>query len=689
MHLNRLLTDVLNAYHQKNLKYEEIDQTLSNTISLLTILTNPLNITLLTSHLLIAPSIWSQAEGLVTSFRIISLFNTAAINVQKNEPRFQSNLFTASQLRQGGGIESDNWARAVIKGLDEKSARWQHVLVIAGVLLGMEGQKRHGLSTGLRYAIEDAMVTAINLALNQTASFGIIPASSIVLAINYAFPILKDNARGNLDYDSLLPIMMRAITSVEGYQNGSFLSTINADLRSEEGNKIDWPTNSNSFVYLQKLNKKPLFVIMGSLSQLIAHAVENAKSPFKVIETRELLLAFTSEVFDKWKRTKFSEIDILDQGLILNSVTIQETLPLLWQVLKMVFFTSIVILRAILGRTLIDPILSSRQHALFTASQSLLMLKNMHFMTTHFGSTQFSAYAFVNFTSIDILTLHTHSVKDFLCSIYPIVSDRIPVETLERNHHLFFLNVAEHLSIELNTEDIESLIIPICKLYLLPKKNIQFSQLFEAAHSVMLSIFITPQNEKLATKLLPSYIETLLVSFPNNLSPEQFRVAFKALIQICTPPNPLGTSQPLMAEALIEVLHHRALNSSTAPISPRELESHANEQKPKVLLSEQTVLLLAILDALPYICLGILEFWLQRLADLLNMVPDKEMRDYCKRQFWEILENGQMDVDRSLICISWWGSKGGRDMILFNKPPVEVGPFMSGGLSSKNSSSKL
>ncbi|RKF55073.1 Peroxisomal membrane protein PEX17 [Erysiphe neolycopersici] len=688
MHINNLLTDVLNAFHQKNLKPEEIDQTLSNTISLLTVLTNPLNISLLTSHLLTAPSIWGQAEGLVTSFRILSIFNTAAIHVQKNEPRFQSNLFSASQLRQGSGIESDNWARAVIKGLDEKSARWQHGLVIAGVLLGMEGQERHGLSTGLRYVIEDAMVTAMNLALNQTASYGIVPASSIVLAINYVFPILKENAQTNLDYDTLLPIMMRAITSVEGYQNGSFLLGVNADLRSEEGNKIDWPANSNSFLHLQKLNKKPLFAIMGSLSQLIAHAVENVKSPFKVIEARELLLAFTSEIFDKWKKTKFSEIDIFDEGLKLNSVTIQETLPLLWQVLKMVFFTSILILRAILGRTLIDIILSSRQHALFTASKSLLMLKNMHFMTTRFGSTQFSAYAFVNFASIDILTLHAHSVKDFLCSIYPVISDRIPVETLERNNHLFFLNVAEHLSVELNTEDIESLIVPICKLYLLPKDNLRLSQLFEAAHSVMLSIFIAPKNEKLGAKILPSYIETLLVSFPSNLSPEQFRVAFKALIQICTPPNPLGTSQPLMAEALIEVLHHRALNSPTTPISSRELESHTNDQKLKVLLSEQSVLLLAILDALPYICPGILEFWLQRAADLLNMVPDKEMRDYCKRQFWEILENGQMDVDRSLICISWWGSKGGRNKVLFNKS-VEAGPFMSGGLSSKNLSSKL
>lgn len=687
MNLNPLLTKVLNAYYQKNLSPDEIDQTLSETFSLLTSLTNSLNIALLTKHLLIAPSIWSQPESLVTSFRIISLFNTAAIHIQKKEPRFQSNLFSASQLRQGSGIDSDQWARDVVKGLDEKSTRWQHGLVIAGILLGMEGQGRRGLSTGLRYAIENAMLTAINLAVNQTESHGIIPASSIVLAINYVFPILKEEVQKNIDYDNLLPIMMRAINSVEGYHNGSFLLTINADLNSKVLGKISWPSKSPSFEYIQKLNNKPLFVVMGSLSHLIAYAVENAKSAFKVIETREQLLAFTREISDKWKRMRLSQIDILDESNLLSPSTVQETLPILWNMLKMLFFTSIIILKAIFGRTLIDPILSSRQHALITAAQGLLMLKNMNFMTTRFGSTQFSAYAFVNFTSIDILTLDTPSVKNFLYSISPQISDKIPADPLERDHHLFFLNVAEHLLVDLDTEDTESLITPICMLYLLPKEKVRFLQLFEAAHSVMLSIFISPQNEKLATKLLPSYIEILLASFPDNLSPEQFRIAFKTLIQVCTPPNPLGTSQPLMAEALLEVLHHRALNSFTILVPEKEHQSHAVDLGAKELLSEPIVLLLAILDALPYISPTILEFWMEQVTDLLNIMPDNGMRDYCKKQFWETLENGTMDVDRSLICISWWASKGGREKVLSNK--TKGGPYMSGGLTSNSRSSKL
>lgn len=85
MQLDSLLSTVLKNYHQTNLSLDEINQTYSSTISLLTTLNNPLNVTLLTSHLLIAPAIWNRVEGVSTSFRVISLFNTAALTINKQE----------------------------------------------------------------------------------------------------------------------------------------------------------------------------------------------------------------------------------------------------------------------------------------------------------------------------------------------------------------------------------------------------------------------------------------------------------------------------------------------------------------------------------------------------------------------------------------------------------------------------
>ncbi|RKF58105.1 Peroxisomal membrane protein PEX17 [Golovinomyces cichoracearum] len=687
MQAERLLTNVLNSYRRNDLKPQDIDLIFSNTISLLTSLTNPLNVTLLTSHLLIAPAIWNRPNGIATSYRIISLFNNAAISIRKDEPLSHSNINETLRLNRVG-IESNEWVKAVVKGLDERGARWRHTLVIAGILLGMDGQNGRILSRKLRNNIENAMVTAINLALNQPGSSGIIAASSIVLALNHTFPVLRKDIQEKFDYNNLLPIMIRAMISMEGYQNGGFLSNIDTDLRRREENKLEWSSKSASFIHIQNLSKKPLFISMGPLSQLIAFAIKNVKSPFKVIEVRDHLLAFTGALLDRWIRVKFSEIDSSNQGLILTPATIHETLPLLWQVLKTIFFTLIVIFQAIIGRTLTDPLLSSNQHALITASRTLQMLKNIHFMTSRLGSTRFSVYAFVNLSSIDILSQHPPSVVSYLRSIYPPASGVIRRSCVKRSHDLFYLNLAEHFSAVLEPADAELLIIPVCTPYIELQENMEFTEIFEAAHSVMLSLFTAPQNSDLTVKSLPSYIEKLLTCFPNYLGPQQFRFAFKALIQICTPPNPLGTTQPMMAEALLEVLHHRALQASTIPIPSMLLKSSSENSKQNVLITEQTVFIFTILDSLPYLSVDILETWLDLVAGVLEKVPEGGMRDYCKKQFWETLENGVMDMDRSLICLSWWGSKGGREKIMFNGN-VNNGPFMSGGLPLKNKSSRL
>jgi len=49
-----------------------------------------------------------------------------------------------------------------------------------------------------------------------------------------------------------------------------------------------------------------------------------------------------------------------------------------------------------------------------------------------------------------------------------------------------------------------------------------------------------------------------------------------------------------------------------------------------------------------------------------------------------LLEGGEMDVERSAVCVSWWGMRGGRERVLFGD--AEDGPFMSGGLGVRDGS---
>ncbi|TGO58828.1 hypothetical protein BOTNAR_0174g00190 [Botryotinia narcissicola] len=682
MPADRLHTTVLRAY-QGVPDPAQTDRILGTTTSLLTTLTNPLNVSLLTSHLLTAPAVWNNTDGLRICFRIISVFNTAAITVCKNEveSRNEHPPYDAYQPRKGGGIGSDDWARSVIKGADERSPRWQHLLVIAGVLLGMENGGRHGLSSGLRSTLERALVTAANLALENPMRDGILAAESIVLALNHAFPLLSDGVCAGLNYDSLVMIMVRSVTALEGYQDGIFLQYIDADVKQVPGDKFDWSSKSSSFIQLQKQASSPILSSMGPLSRLIAHAIENMTNPLLAIEIREHLLSFSGRLLEGWKRNKLSEIDPSEEAAFLTPETLQMTTPVLWKVLKSAMFATVVILQGLMGRTMLDPILSTRRLAPIGASETLIILGNIHFISSRLGSNSFSAYVFVNLSSIDILSNYPLESRELLRAIYPAQAGEIPNNPLQRNHDLFYLNTCEHLTDILSPPDNESLIISVAAPYLNPTAHPGFLEIFEAAHSAVLAVLSAPQNTKLTARFIPTYVDALFNSFPSNLSPRQFRYAFKSLIHITTPPTTLSTAEPMLAETLLEMLHHRATHAPTSPLPQSVyMRDTASQQDSQTPLSEQAYLMLTLLDALPNLPLDTLQAWLPISADVLNSIEDNYMRERCKARFWEVLESGEMDVERSALCVGWWSTRGGRDQILFGRETQDVGPYMSGGL---------
>ncbi|KAF4634216.1 hypothetical protein G7Y89_g3882 [Cudoniella acicularis] len=686
MPADRLLTSVLRAY-QGAPDPEQNNRILSSTTSLLTTLSNPLNVTLLTSHLLTAPAIWNQIYGLRTPLRIISIYNTAALTVHKHHIEGRNTKpYDAYQPRIGGGINCDDWTVAVFKGLDDRSPRWQHALVIAGVLLGMEGQERRGLSRAMRSKCENALVTAANLVLQNPASIGSVGINSIVLALNHAFPLLADGVRGLLNYDSLVMHLATAMTSIEGYENAHFVGAIDHDVQQVYGKKFEWSAKSRSFLEIQRLASKPLVSSMGPLSKLIAHSIEHLSMTNRIVEVLDHLLAFTNELLAGWGRNKLSELDLSEETRFLTPDTLRVTYPVLWQVLKTAMFATTAVLRAIVARTLITPFLSSDDLAPTIASKSLLTLRDIHFISSRMGSNSFSAYTFVNLTSIDILTRFPLQSRDFLRAIYPEKAGQIPIRPLQRNHDLFYLNTSEHFTLIMSPATAESLIFTPASPYLNPVANINLLEIFEAAHSAMLAVLAAPQSGPLTTKILPFYVESLFNSFPSNLSPRQFRFAFKALMQITTPPNPLSASEPQLAETLMELLYHRALNAPTTLLPPSvtiKSETDAQTQPPQP-LSEQAVLLLTLLDALSNLPLHMLEEWLPLAADLLNAVSNRGMRGYCRGRFWEVMESGEMDVERSAVCVAWWGTRSGRERVLFGDES-QRGPFMSGGLGVRES----
>ncbi|KAK5636705.1 hypothetical protein RRF57_012417 [Xylaria bambusicola] len=670
MPADRLLNTVLRAY-QDAPNASQTDKILGTTNSLLTSLTNPLNLSLLTSHFLVARSIWQQPDGLRTCLRIISIFNTAAIHVRRNE--LDNANLPAGQPLVGSGLSAQDWARAVAKGLDDRSSRWQHTLVLAGILMGMESEERRSLSWSLRSTLEQAVATSANLALEDNSQTGALGRGAVVLALTYAFPLLSGANKALLNGNALLPAIIEAMLGEEGFQNGEFIIAIQHDITPPRS--FAWPANSSSVNRIQQLESRPLPQNMGPLSRLGVFAVEHARDSSIILRAQDSLLSFTAGLLEKWEHCALSLVDLSVESVKLSPDLLRGPWPMLWQLFKKIMFAIVSILQPIVGRCLLDPRLRNDSTAPTLATKTLHVLRNLYFISSRQGGNTFQVYTFTYLTSLDILTRYSDACVHFLQETLPPPTIIVP-SPVHQALALFYLNTAEHLPLSLPTPSVEALMVAPATANLSPTSwlispaNTPPSsltlELFESSHAALLSVFSCPQHSTLTAPLIPFYIDTLLAAFPTRISPRQFRLAFRTVMQVTSPPYPISITDPELSETLLEMLRFRAESASTAPLPPTpDTLSSAHQQAGAAtpLISEQTTLILALTDALPYLPLHLVNEWLSRAAKASIAIADPQMRDVARHRLWEVLANGELDVDRAVIGVTWWGTQGGREMV--------------------------
>ena len=244
------------------------------------------------------------------------------------------------------------------------------------------------------------------------------------------------------------------------------------------------------------------------------------------------------------------------------------------------------------------------------------------------------------------------------------------------------------LSPELN----EELLVNAATPYLGLGSDQRLLEIFESAHSVMLAVLAAPQNSKLLAKHVHPYLDVLFRVFPHNLSSRQFRVAVKTLIRMTSRPSLSSETQPLLPSTILELLRVRLETCSPAIVRPNGDISgpSAPEVKPTPTvfeqppLSERAVLVLSLIDAMPFLPLDQLEDWLPVVAESISMTKDANQSHICRQRFWDVLSNGEMDVDRAALCVAWWNTRGGRDMVLFGGNDQSAGPYMSGALQENS-----
>jgi hypothetical protein len=91
---------------------------------------------------------------------------------------------------------------------------------------------------------------------------------------------------------------------------------------------------------------------------------------------------------------------------------------------------------------------------------------------------------------------------------------------------LFFMNVLERVMAAIDETLLEDQLLPLVYPYLL--KNDQ-RDLFESAHSVVMSVFLT--NKRIAQQVAPFYSNLLIQHFPEQINIDQLRAAFTTMIR--------------------------------------------------------------------------------------------------------------------------------------------------------------
>lgn len=282
---------------------------------------------------------------------MLGIFNSATASILQHEKttREPNNFVLRS------GLAQEDWIRAVIKGADERSPRWRHLLLLGGVLLGSERQDPQAITVTLRRKLESAMTSALNLVLQEVREGSDLAINTLVLTTNYVFGLLSDTEKARINYDRLLPLVCWALFfSVDGLHFGYFLSTIDADIVEGSDQKFNWSSKSPSFDQIRRMAKSPLVSSLGSLSRLLAHCMEHVQDVGLLRALIGDVSAFSRSIGIQWRQNKLSEIDAHEEAVFLIDESLQNSLPVLWQTLKSCMFCIVIILRPLLGRVLQD-----------------------------------------------------------------------------------------------------------------------------------------------------------------------------------------------------------------------------------------------------------------------------------------------------------------------------------------------
>jgi len=196
--------------------------------------------------------------------------------------------------------------------------------------------------------------------------------------------------------------------------------------------KLTWPSKSNSFLELQERTARPLFVSMSNLANLAGSAIKATHDVRTVHALLDSIQQFSHSVASQWKTNRLSSVPMPEEVRLVDEQSLKVTIPVVWQILKLVLFTTIIILQGLITRITQYPTFYRRDSKHILSSE---VISSWHCLTQLFqrlrqGSFKFYMSSISSHQGLDLE--HSHPIILFIT--LPSTSSRPALLTLRNSY---------------------------------------------------------------------------------------------------------------------------------------------------------------------------------------------------------------------------------------------------------------
>lgn len=415
----------------------------------------------------------------------------------------------------------------------------------------------------------------------------------------------------------------------------------------------------------QKL-KEPVVALLNTFAHIAASCIPHV-DPDYLDRIQNKVIAVCENQAETWRRMTIENPALGTQ---------QESV----QFLKWELFTVCIIMQGI-ANVLLTQKMPQPVH-LQLAYKQLQALHYIYFIVDHMGS-QFAAYDYVFFSAIDVLLSEYAPYIKNHGSIPPgkqFVAERLAAYLagtsnvgsslpIDRSRVLFALNYYEQLVTVCHDSCVENIIYPMARSFLYPTSDaLELKPLVEAAHSVVLSGMAVPTNAVVNARLIPEYTAGVLPLFPRVFSWNQFVLAVQSIVNTVSPPSEVFKTNQKLFRLVLDALVKKCRESRVGiPISRSVTSSSETEDVPP---TERAVVMLALINSLPYVDIRSFELWLQETWNMIEATPmlaekapNRELalaeHEFLVLEMWKMI-SGNIDERLNDVAIKWWYKSNSR-----------------------------